>query len=364
MDPTLDGLSPVAASVVRAFDAGLSGPERSARLVRLAVLMQERGWRADAMSVCLRALAENPQDPEAAALVRLAFGDVPRWHLPMLRDAARADAYDRSLRRVVRPGMLVLDIGTGSGLLAMMAARAGAEMVVACEQDPALAVLAAENVRRNGLGDRIRVVAKHSHDLAVGEDLPRRADLLVSEIVSNELLGEGVLDVVSHARTHLLQPGAPAIPLSGTIYVALADADLRQCSPVHMVAGLDVSATNAVAPVSTRVHRDTERVSDTAALFRIDLTGSPVADHAVGSCRLHASRATSVTGVLQWMSLDLGEGLDLETGPGSPSTAWAMQFFPLPAAISVDVGQAVEVTGARWRTTLAVWAAVPQAGQV
>lgn len=62
---------------------------------------------------------------------------VPRWHWEMLHDEERAELYDRAIRRAVAsdPGSLVLDIGAGSGLLAMMAARAGARQVVACEGD-------------------------------------------------------------------------------------------------------------------------------------------------------------------------------------------------------------------------------------
>src|SRR5687767_7106476 len=106
-----------------------------------------------AVAIVERALEEHPDDPlwRAAAQAVLSNG-VPGYHRSMLADAPRNDFYARAIRETVRPGDVVLDIGTGSGLLAMLAAQAGAARVVACEANPALAATAREIVKRNGLG--------------------------------------------------------------------------------------------------------------------------------------------------------------------------------------------------------------------
>jgi type III protein arginine methyltransferase len=80
---------------------------------------------------------------------------VPPWHFAMMNDVPRNSAYEEAIRRVA-PGRSVLDIGTGAGLLAMMAARAGAKWVVSCEQTPWIAAKAREVVAANGVGDRPR----------------------------------------------------------------------------------------------------------------------------------------------------------------------------------------------------------------
>jgi type III protein arginine methyltransferase len=356
---TIHELSPAAAAIVRAFDAGLQGPDRAVRLVRLAAVLQQQGMRADAARLCLHVLEQAPEDGRAGALARWVLGKgVPPWHIPMLHDHVRAEAYARRLERAVRPGMLVLDIGTGSGLLAMLAARAGAELVVACEQDPAVAMLAAENVRRNGYADRVRVIARHSRDLVVGEELPRRADLLVSEIVDNQVLGEGVLDTVAYARAHLLEADAAAIPATGAIHVALGDADLGCHSAIDTVAGLDLSAHNALRRARVRVRREScTPATPAATLFRFDLTGRPVADSERASCTLHADHAARVTCILQWMSLDLGEGIELSSGPSSPSTAWTVMGYSLPSPVDLQAGDAMVVHGERSRRVLTLWSA-------
>ncbi len=102
---------------------------------------------------------------------------VPPWHFAMMNDVPRNAVYDEAIRRVV-PGRSVLDIGTGAGLLAMMAARAGAKQVVSCEAQPWIAAKAGDVVTANGLGDRIKLIAKRSTDLQIGLDLEERAEVL------------------------------------------------------------------------------------------------------------------------------------------------------------------------------------------
>ncbi len=91
-------------------------------------------------------------------------------------------------------GPVVVDIGCGTGLLALMAARAGASHVYACEQFEPLAKIAQRVVQVNEMEACITVHMKCSSDLQVGEglDLPCKADMVVSEILDSCLLGEGV----------------------------------------------------------------------------------------------------------------------------------------------------------------------------
>lgn len=173
----------------------------------------KQNLKAQALDLYRQALAADPREPGA----RLGLGeiyrrDVARWHFSMLNDDARNAAYDAAIARAVRPGDVVLDIGTGAGLLAMMAARAGAAHVYTCECVPLIAEKAREVIAANGLCDRITVLSKWSHQLKVGEDLPQRADVLVSEIVDNLLIGEGIIATLDHALSHLVKRDALVIP--------------------------------------------------------------------------------------------------------------------------------------------------------
>ena len=67
------------------------------------------------------------------------------YHANLLSDVVRMDAYDRALRALVKPGDVVLDVGAGTGVLAMLAARAGAKRVHAVESLPVAALAENEN---------------------------------------------------------------------------------------------------------------------------------------------------------------------------------------------------------------------------
>ncbi|KAK4467530.1 hypothetical protein MN116_008908 [Schistosoma mekongi] len=84
----------------------------------------------------------------------------------------------------------VLDIGTGNGLLSMMAVKAGADYVTACESFPPMAKCALRIIKNNGFSDKINVVPKRSADLVVGLDMPSKANVLVAELFGTELIGE------------------------------------------------------------------------------------------------------------------------------------------------------------------------------
>src|SRR5688572_9797615 len=94
----------------------------------------------------------------------------------MVADRPRTDAFAAAISEVVRPTDIVLDVGTGSGILAMLAARAGARKVYAIDQSN-IAVTAARLVVENRLDDRIEVI-KGAADTLV---LPEKVDLIISE---------------------------------------------------------------------------------------------------------------------------------------------------------------------------------------
>jgi type III protein arginine methyltransferase len=352
-------LSSEGEAAVQAFAAGLAGPDRARRITGLAGVLVARGLQADAALLCRQAVT-LVDDAEVAARARMVISaGVPTWHVGLLRDRVRAEAYDRALRRVVEPGQVVLDVGTGSGLLAMMAARAGAQLVVACERDPTLAQVATDVIERNGLGDRIRVVAKDSRDLVVGVDLPRPADVVVSEIVSNDLLGERVLETLRSVRRRLLTEDAVAIPRRGSIHVALAMLVAGERRPITDLAGFDLSAFRAAtAPYSVVGDWSAvSRLSEPVGVFSFDLGGDGGLEE--GRCIRYVTvtEAGRLDGIVQWMSLDLSDDERLTSGPGPPrAEAWAPLLHHLDRPVHVTAGQRVAVHAWHSGHDLLLWA--------
>ena len=144
----------------------------------------------------------------------------------MLHDDRRTSDYVAALSQAVRPGDVVLDIGTGSGVLAIAAARAGARHVYAVEASD-IAEAAERVFALNDMEDRITLVAGWSREI----ELPEPADLLVSEVIGNEPFEEEILETTLDARRRLLKPGARLIPNALTLFarpLLLPETEARQ----------------------------------------------------------------------------------------------------------------------------------------
>ena len=161
-------------------------------MAMLCPLLRDRGMHDDALALARAAIEAAPESAAIRDDVATSMSaGVPRFHVPMMLDQTRNRAYAAAIARMVRPGMLVLEIGCGAGLLAMLCARAGAR-VVTCEENPIIAAVAARIIENNGLAGSITLVRKRSTELAVSVDLPEPADLLIHEVFGAMLFNEGV----------------------------------------------------------------------------------------------------------------------------------------------------------------------------
>jgi len=331
----------------------------AAAMIQVARMMREDGQREQALAQCRKALALAPQDAELAAQAnRLLSEDVPAWHFVIVRDERRNAAYDAALRRAIRPGSRVLEIGTGTGLLAMMAARAGAAEVITSEMTPAIAEAAREIVARNGFADRVRVIAKHSDKLDVEADLHGPVDVLVSEIVSNNLLGQDVLATHERAVRDLLKPGGRVIPARGSIRVALAE-DLRDDQErLGEIDGFDLSPFNTLMRPVRQIRVGRERLklrSEAADLFEFDFGASQFRAPARASAACVATGGR-VNGIAQWIALDMDGDTRYENRPAQDTTScWAVLFHPLPRTIDASPEQEIRVFGSHDRHQVSVW---------
>ncbi|OXB53186.1 hypothetical protein ASZ78_001297 [Callipepla squamata] len=149
----------------------------------------------------------------------------------MLHDKDRNMKYYQGIRAAVSrvkgrgEKAIVLDIGTGTGLLSMMAATAGADFCYAIEVFKPMANAAVKIVEKNGFRDKIKVINKHSTEVTVGPDgdMQCRANILVTELFDTELIGEGALPTYEHAHKYLVQEGCEAVPHRATVYVQLVE---------------------------------------------------------------------------------------------------------------------------------------------
>jgi predicted RNA methylase len=330
-----------------------------AAMLAIAGAMRKNGQREEAVSVARKALdlAVGNDEITARANAFLA-ADVAHWHFPMVQDAARNGVYEKALRAVVTPDTRVLEIGAGSGLLAMMAARAGAAEVITCEMNPAIAWKAADIISRNGYSATTRLISKQSQKLDVETDLNGRVDVLVSEILSESLLGEGVLSAHEHAVRELLKPGGRVIPARGSIRVALAEYTGHDETLMGNIEGFDLSPFNQLKCPSIPVDVGSDKLSlrsDANDLFAFDFATEVRCPPARSLINLQSSGGR-VNGIIQWIKFDLDETHSYENSPSpSATSAWAARFYHLPAAVETRAGETLEVGGFHDRREVWIW---------
>lgn len=282
---------------------------------------------------------------------------VPSWHFPMMNDSARNLAFKRALDKVIKPNSIVLDIGTGSGLLSMMAAQSGAAQIHTCELVELIHHKAVEIVKRNGYEDRITLHAKRSTDLTIPKDLPERADILVTETIGTGLIEEGVLEVIEHARQNLIKPDAVVIPRGASIHMMFLDSDqIYGLHRVDSVMGFDLSPFNEFSETRDKVWPDHlcnykhEAISEAVQVYSIEFAEEmPLL--ANRDLTIRATAAGTVHAVCFWFDLYLDEQITITTNPNSikespdfmKSESWGQRIQTFASPLVVAQGDLLEV---------------------
>lgn len=275
----------------------------------------------------------------------------PRIHTRMLQDRTRTEQYLRAIAGVVQPGDVVVEIGTGTGILALAAARAGARKVYAIEATR-IGSLAQRMFAANGFSDRITLISGWSTQVT----LPEPADVLISEIIGNNPLGEQVLEATLDARQRLLKPNARMVPQRLAIYgipMAIPEETLQQFTFSEAAVenwatwyGFDFSPLrNALRGRAHVVQVNPQRAKHWSAL------GAPIlfADLNLGTVKqpvvdqMHhvvASEAGCLNAVLVYFTLDLGNGYSISTAPevAPDDNHWKCPVWLLGEGVNVEAG--------------------------
>jgi predicted RNA methylase len=291
----------------------------------------------------------------------LNFG-APDIHVKMLNDWVRTSSFLTGITEIVSPGDVVVDIGTGTGVLAIAAARAGAEHVYAIEAS-AIGEVAKAVFEANGLADRITLLKGWSTQI----DLPERASVLVSEIIGNEPLGENVLEITADAQKRLLEPDARMIPSKVRILglpVTIPYIELMKHSPTpeslqswrswygiefdpFYEAAQDSSPAFFIKPYKASSWKV---LSEPILMAEVDL-GRVEQISIDNSVTVAADTSGQLNGLLVYFELELGPTTRLSTHPAQAdkSSSWRSMVWILDP-LSLQVGDRFNVTY-QYRTT-------------
>ena len=250
------------------------------------------------------------------------------YHKWMMQDDVRTEALKAMIDALVQPGDVVADVGTGSGILALLACRAGASRVHAIDPSP-IVQLAERVAADNGLADR---VVFHQADAATVE-LPGPVDVVFSECLGNFAFGDGMFVALGRFAERWLKPGGRRGPTEVRLF--LQPADSRLFWDPHRFwrtpyEGFDMSAfvgaeENRV-PVVDVV--DSFCWGKPTCVATFDPFARADAYTLTGEWALPPGKL--VTGLTGWFEVDWAPGVPMGSGPTDPGTHWSQVIFPVP----------------------------------
>ena len=271
-------------------------------------------------------------------------------HEEMLKDKVRTTAYQRAIEQ--NPDnfkdKVVLDIGAGTGILSIFAARSGAKHVYAVE-NAEIAIFAREIIKRNGLEDKITVLKGKMEEIEV----PEQVDIIISEWMGYFLLYESMLDSVLFARDKYLKKGGKMLPDRAIVYVAAIEDEQYKSNKMGFwknVYGVDMSCLQNAAMKEPLIDMCEPNMvnTDSCKILDLNLVTMKKEDvEFVTPYTLTVNRDDRVHALVSWFDCkfeDLDHPVTLSTSPFKPYTHWKNAVFYLDHNLVVKKGDQLKGT--------------------
>ncbi len=263
------------------------------------------------------------------------------YYRAMIEDRVRTEAYQRAIFQIVQPDQVILDLGTGMGILACFAAQAGAKRIYAVESTDIITL--AQNVALMNHFDSIMFLPGWSTDI----EIPERVDGIVTETLGGMALDENLLRFLNDARRRLLKPGGFLIPNRLRLFIAAVESAHaydhvafwdRMSYGIHFrPVAQRASKIPFVSPIQA-----SELLSQPVVFQDINLyEETPEAFETI--IEMTIMRSGYLHGWAGWFEADLASGNTLATGPADKRTHWEQVFFPNVVPMRVHPGEKLKL---------------------
>jgi predicted RNA methylase len=237
----------------------------------------------------------------------------------LLSQRARLSKFQQAIERMVNSDSYVVDIGTGTGVLALLAAKAGARRVTGIDVNSNSIEYARKSAVRNGLQDRVDFQVAHFSNFLPNEP----ADVVLCEMLSSMMLVEQQVSACEYAAKSILKPEGSVLPRNATVYAGPVECKvLWNRTQVH---GLDFP----------RVPQTTDSVesrdlANLVILKTFDFTSSTEAETVDQLMEFEIVDSGTVHGIVGMFEAELVDGIKLTMQDG-----WRDLFVPLDEPVEV-----------------------------
>jgi protein arginine N-methyltransferase 1 len=260
----------------------------------------------------------------------------------MLADAARMDAYAAALRQLVRPDSVVMDLGCGPGVFALLACKLGARRVYAVEPNNVVG-LAREAAAANACADRIEFLEKLSTEVTLREP----ATIIVSDLRGVLPFFEQHIPSIIDARKRLLARDGVLIPQRDILWAAVVEAPEQYdeiIRPWQNQFDLDLSAaTRFITNTWRKAHiKPDQFLAEPLCWNTVDYdeVESPGVDAEIS---WRVARNGTAHGFAVWFDSELVDDVRFSNHPASPRMIYGQGFFPFSEPVEVSEGNCIEL---------------------
>lgn len=261
----------------------------------------------------------------------------------MIADEKRTDAYVAALQRTVTPDTVVLDIGTGTGIFAMLACRFGARRVYAVEPDDVIHI-ARKMAHENGYADQITFI----QDLSTRVTLPERANVVISDLHGVLPYYQFHLPSIVDARQRHLAAGGTLIPQQDTLWATVVTASEQYEESLKPWVGnkYDLNMQAACQIVTNLWGRGNVKSEH----FLVEPQSWATVDYRtitspdIRTTLTWTTRQTGVAhGLSAWFNTKVAEGIFLSNAPNLPEHVYGHAFFPWTNPVKLSAGDEIKV---------------------
>jgi type I protein arginine methyltransferase len=261
----------------------------------------------------------------------------------MIADTGRLSAYARALQMNVGPTSVVMDIGSGTGIMALLACRSGASKVYAIEPDDVIRV-AREVAASNGFSDRI----EFHQSLSIEADLPEKVDGIVADLRGVlPMFGRSLVSMMD-ARDRFLKPDGWIVAARDTLWAAVVSSPVlyARFTDWSTAGGFDFAAARARATNSWRQESLSGADLLVAPRCWAALDYKTIQDRNVSGevCWIIDRRAVG-HGVSVWFDTETAPGVGFSNSPAiDEKHIYKQAFFPWPKATELEAGDEIRLS--------------------
>ena len=245
----------------------------------------------------------------------------------LLSHKSRLIKFQHALQKVVGPESCVVDIGTGSGVLALIAAKAGARSVTAVDVNRESLNYARKAAEINGLSQRVNFIESHFEDYVPEE----QADIVVCEMLSSMLLIEQQVPACAHAAKRILKPGGIILPASASVYAVPVECH-------SLLKRFSLFELNFPKVPQTLGKGDAKDLSDAVLVAKFDFSTPDVPTEVNEMLEYTIIEGGVLHGLVGFFKAQLYEDITLGMDDG-----WRELFLPLDEPFEVSKGAKVSV---------------------